>query len=323
VKDRLAPADLLSLDTPVQVARFDQAADQWIAGQTGTDGPPLQQRLDAASNLPTDAKAIVRAKVDARESANEAARAAKVQALDDEARKAFRMQASEPGAYRPGTLARLADGYAAAGASERAASARRWAAREPFISAFVQASAEKQQRMIDELSEGELRDFAIAIQGSQRADFEHDAFAAGTALYKEVGPPVPIDDIQGRIRQARQIAYLRGGIPVAPFIAGEIDRMQRTLARGSEQDKQAVRARLAAVPIDMRPPIEPGDSVASTDKEAASSPGSTQTFGVQAAPWTAADETAEEVIQRHDGGSGCRSCSTRATASASSASAFC
>ena len=295
VKNRLVPADRLSLDTPVQVARFEHAADKWIAGQTGTDGPPLQQRVDSDHSLPPEATAIVRAKVDARESARESARAAHVQALDDEARAAMHAQAVSPLAYKPGTFARLADAYDKAGAPESAAFARRLATYDAFIVSFAQASAEKQQRMIDEQQDDELRDLAGYIQDRQSAAFAQDAFAAGTAIYKEVGPPVPIDDIQGRIRQARQIAQLRAGIPVIPFTAGEMRQMQRTLASGSEPDKQGVRTRLTAVPVDMRPPIELQSSVASADQEAASSPGSTQAFSVRLDPLTTADETAEEA----------------------------
>jgi hypothetical protein len=68
--------------------------------------------------------------------------------------------------------------------------------------------------------------------------------------------------------------------------------MQRALASGSEQDKQAVRTRLAAVPTDMRPPIEPGSGVASANQEAAQA-GSAHVYGVQAASGIDADETAE------------------------------
>ncbi|MBN9086277.1 MAG: hypothetical protein J0J01_05175 [Reyranella sp.] len=292
VKDRLVPADRLSLDTPVQAARYEHAADQWIAGQAGTDGPPLQRRVDSDANLPSEAKAIVRAKVDAQESASESTRAARVQALDDEARAAMYDQAVNPRAYKPGTFARLADAYDAAGASESAAFARRLATYDAFIASFAQASAEKQQRMIDELPE-EWRHIAAIIQDRQAAVFAQDAFAAGTAIYKEVGSPVPIDDIQGRIRQARQIAQLRGGNPVLPFTVREIRQMQRVLGSGSDQDKEAVRTRLAAVPVDMRPPIEPGNGAASTDQEAASSGGSAQAFSVQAASGIDANETAE------------------------------
>ena len=188
----------------------------------------------------------------------------------------------------------MADAYDAAGDPERAASARRWETYGAFIVPFTQASAEKQQRMIDKLQDDELREIAIAIQGRQSTGFAHDAFAAGIAIYKEVGPPVPIDDIQSRIRQARQIAQLRGGIPVMPFTVREIRQMQRVLATGSEQDKQAVHARLAAVPADMRPPIEPGSEVASTDQQAGSSAGSAQVFSVEPASIGAEEkETAE------------------------------
>ena len=50
-RHQLNNGHLLSLDTPLQVARNDQAADQWIANQTGMDGPPLKERL-ASRYLP-------------------------------------------------------------------------------------------------------------------------------------------------------------------------------------------------------------------------------------------------------------------------------
>ena len=73
VKNQIAPDDHLSLDGPLQVARNDQAANQWIANQTGTDGPSLQDRAAADPALPPDTKLIVRAKLDARDSAEETA----------------------------------------------------------------------------------------------------------------------------------------------------------------------------------------------------------------------------------------------------------
>lgn len=45
---------------------------------------PFQERLDANPDLPSDAKSIVRVKLDVRESADESARVAQVQALNDE-----------------------------------------------------------------------------------------------------------------------------------------------------------------------------------------------------------------------------------------------
>jgi hypothetical protein len=256
-RHQLTAQHVLSLDTPLQVARQDQTADQWIANQSATDGPPLKERLDADPDLPQETKYVIRAKVDARDSAEESKQVATIQALDDQARAAMRAQAINPGAYKPGTFARLADAYEAAGDPERANGARREAARESFLLPFAQASAEKQQRMIDELPPGELRDIAEALRNHQASTFAHDAFAAGTSIYKEVGPPVPIDDIQGRVLQARQIATLRGGAPVVPLTADEIEHMQRAYATGSEQERQAISALLDAVPEDMHPTAEP------------------------------------------------------------------
>jgi hypothetical protein len=144
VQDQLTASDKLSLDTPMQVARQDQTADQWIAHQTATAGPPLQDRVGADPDLPLDTKHIIRAKVDAYDSAQESKRAATVQALDDQVRAADRAQAANPGAYKPGTFARLADAYTAAGDLERADGARRVAEWESFMLAFTQASAERQ-----------------------------------------------------------------------------------------------------------------------------------------------------------------------------------
>jgi hypothetical protein len=251
VKDQLSPADRRALDLPMQATRLDQAADQWIARQTGRDGPPLQQRLDADPNLPSDAKPIVRAKLDVREWADESARAAKVQGLDDEVREAIRALPINPGAYRPGTFARLADAYTTLGEPKRAEFARRMAGQDAFIMPFTQLSTAKQQQTIDGLPDGDLRDSAVAIQADQVQAFDRDAFGAGTTIYKEVGPPVPIDDVEGRIRQARQIAQLRDEGPVAPFSMDEIAEMRRKFSADPERGKQASQPRLAALPADM------------------------------------------------------------------------
>jgi hypothetical protein len=221
MKDRLAPGDRLSLDEPLQVVRNDQAANQWIASQTGTAGPPLQDRASADPNLSPDAQLLVRAKLDARDSAQESSRAATVKALDDQIADVTRTLATTPGAYKTGTLSRIALAYDDAGEPDKAAATRRVATQEAVLVPFAQMSVDKQQRLIADLPKGELRDIAIAIQRQQADAFAQDPFAAGTSLYDEVGPPVAINDIQGRLRQARQIAELRGGAPVAPYTADE------------------------------------------------------------------------------------------------------
>lgn len=78
VRPQLAPAERLSLDTPLQVVRMNQAADQWIARQDGSDGRPLQERIESDPDLPADAKPVVRAKIEARESDAESARVTRV-----------------------------------------------------------------------------------------------------------------------------------------------------------------------------------------------------------------------------------------------------
>jgi hypothetical protein len=289
VQDQLTASDKLSLHTPMQVARQDQTAEQWIANQAPIEGPPLQERVGADPDLPLDTKHIIRAKVDAYDSAQESKRAATVQALDDQVRAAYRAQAANPGAYKPGTFARLADAYAAAGDLERADGARRVAEWESFMLAFTQASAERQQRMIEALPPGEKRDHAMGLRDLQAHLFSRDAFAAGTTVYKEVGPAVPIDDVEGRVRQARQIAQLRGGIPVMPFTARELSGMQRTLATGSEGEKEAVHARLARLPDDMAAMIEAKLAPPSGDTSATGI-GAGNTMRIDAAPWMAIDE---------------------------------
>jgi hypothetical protein len=251
VADQLSPADRQALDTPVQAARSDRLANQWIDRESKVDGTPLQQRVESDPGVPSDVKPIVRAKVDARESADESVRVAEVQALDDEVRDATRAQLADPGAYKPGTFARLADAYNTLGEPKRAKFARRMADQDAFIVPFSQLSAAKQQQTIAGLPEGDLRDSAIAVQAGQAQAFDHDAFGAGTTIYKEVGHPVPIDDIAGRIRQARQISQLRDDGPVLPFSMSEIEEMRREFSADAERGKQASQARFAALPADM------------------------------------------------------------------------
>ena len=269
VKDRLAPADRLALDMPLQVARADRTADQWIASQSATDGPPLPDRVDADPNLPANTRFIVLAKLDARDSAAESKRTAAVKGLDDQVADTMRALAGVPGTYRPGTLAKLAAAYDDADEPDKAAATRRLAAQEAALVLFAHASVDRQQRQIDSLPAGEFRDTAAALQRQQAEAFARDAFAAGTALYPEVGPPAPIDDIAGRTRQARQIAWLRGA-PVAPFTADELARMRQRLVNGSATEQQAIRTQFAALPDDMKAAVTPQLATQAKPREMAS-----------------------------------------------------
>jgi hypothetical protein len=143
--------------------------------------------------------------------------------------------------------------------------------------------------MIEALPPGEKRDHAMGLRDLQADFFSRAPFAAGTTVYKDVGPAVPIDDVEGRVRQARQIAQLRGGLPVMPFTAREIGGMQRTLTTGSEDERQAVRARLARLPDDMRIMIEARLAPPSRDTSTTGT-GAGNTMRIDAALWAAIDK---------------------------------
>ena len=227
-KDQLVPADRLSLAPTVQAARYDQLADQWIDRESTTDGPPLQQRLETDPDLPSDAKLIVRAKVDARDSAYESARAANVQALDDEVRDALRNLPTE--AYRLGTFARLAGAYSAEGEPQKASDAQRLALQEPFLRAFAQASPSRQQRLIDSLP-AQDRPAAEAIQSERDRVVPSEAFSRGAASDVHSDSPIATDTTDDDIETGRLIDAIYGvdqpGLASEPMDAdGLLHRVQ-------------------------------------------------------------------------------------------------
>ena len=248
----LLPADRRALALPIEAARTDAAAGAWLAREEARPGAPLAARLEADSGLGPAEKATALARLEARDSARESARVAAVRGLDDTLEATSHALATQPGRYTPGTLAALSSAYADAGEPARADALGRLARQESFLLSFSRSGAAAQRRLVDTLPEGEARAAADAIRERQADAFARDAFAAGTALYPEVGPARPIDDVAGRIVQARTIAAYRG-IPVAPFTAGEIATMSRQLADGSPQERAAVRARVDALPEDVRP----------------------------------------------------------------------
>lgn len=73
VKHQLTADDRLALEMPMQVAHNEQVAEQWIASQIGTDGPPLQERVDGDTSLSPDVSLIIRTRLDERETAEESA----------------------------------------------------------------------------------------------------------------------------------------------------------------------------------------------------------------------------------------------------------
>ena len=67
MRDQLAPADRLSLDTPVQAARYDQLADQWIDRESKADGLPLARRLETDPAPPMPCRRRIPKATDARQ----------------------------------------------------------------------------------------------------------------------------------------------------------------------------------------------------------------------------------------------------------------
>jgi hypothetical protein len=96
---------------------------------------------------------------------------------------------------------------------------------------------------------------------------------------------------------------MRGGIPVVPFTVYEIDDMERTLARGTERERQAVRARLEAVPADMRPSVEPRDTAAPPNPGAAT-PRESRPFRIDAPSLSATRDDGSPSIAPSGGRTG-------------------
>ncbi|HLG45792.1 MAG TPA: HNH endonuclease [Reyranella sp.] len=251
VKDRLAPPDLRRLNVAIEAARNEAAVDAWLQREATKPGPPLMDRAAVDPALSPDQRAIATVRSMAQESAHESDRVATIQGLDDQLASARRTLATAPSMQSAGTFSALTAGYTAAGAPEKAAEAGQLAALEPFLRVFAQASPDRQQRLIYALSTRD-RPAAEAIQRAQSEAFARNAFDAGTKLYPDVGPPVPVDDMEGRIRQARTIAARRQGIPVSPFTAEDIQSLQRGPVDGLSGDGDALLDRISALPADMR-----------------------------------------------------------------------
>jgi hypothetical protein len=210
VKAALTPADRRQLEVPIGAATDDARTDAWLARESAKDGPPLTERAGLDDALSDTQRQILQAKIAARDSAAESSRVATVKGLDDQLAAATTAIATQPSQYRAGTLNALAQAYDDAGAPEQAADTRRLAGTEAILVPFAQASVAAQQRQLATMT-GPERTMAEAIMTQQAAAFAKDPYAAGTALYPSVGPQLPEDDVQGRLRQARMIEVMRGG----------------------------------------------------------------------------------------------------------------
>jgi hypothetical protein len=147
-----------------------------------------------------------------------------VKGLDDRLAAVTATLATQPSQYRPGTLAALAEAYADAGAPEKADETRRLALWERYFQPFTQIGAGAQQRHLEDLS-GPERAMAEAIVRHQTDAFARDPYAAGTALYPEVGPPLPEENAEGRLRQIR-MTEARRSMPTPSKATAEMTNVQ-------------------------------------------------------------------------------------------------
>ena len=258
--DALTPADRRALELPIAAARDDTATDAWLTRQAGIDGPPLADRVASDDGLTDTQRLILRAKIGAQDSAAESHRVAAVKGLDDQLAAATKAIATQPSQYRIGTLNALAQAYADAGEPDKAADTRRLAAAEPLLLPFAQTDVATQQRRLDDFT-GPERTMAEAIMSHQADAFAKDPYAAGTALYPDVGPGLPAEDAEGRLKQARMIEAKRGTPdlpqPNEPDVGDDRQRL-------SSSEKQSPSAdELPPDVLDALPPLD--QQVAKTD----------------------------------------------------------
>jgi hypothetical protein len=209
MSDALTPADRRALEVPIAATRDDTATDAWLAREAGKDGPPLSDRAESDDSLTDLQRLILQAKIGARESATESHRVATVKGLDDQLAAATKAIATQPSQYRIGTLNALAQAYDAAGEPDKANDTHRLAAAEPLLLPFTQSNVGTQQRRLGDFT-GPERATAEAIMNHQTEAFAKDPYAAGTALYPNVGLALPAEDADGRLRQTRMIEARRG-----------------------------------------------------------------------------------------------------------------
>src|SRR4051812_562076 len=83
VKDALTPADRRAFEVPIGAAADDAATDAWLQRERSKDGAPLVDRAGLDDTLSAQQRHILRAKIAARDSADESNRFATVKGLDD------------------------------------------------------------------------------------------------------------------------------------------------------------------------------------------------------------------------------------------------
>ena len=128
----------------------DVEAEDWIARQGGGQGGEVTeataQEALSASDLSPPAQQRAYQKVQQQIASAESARRATLETLGASAAAATKALGTAPSSYRGGALAALADGYAAAGEKDTAATLRSVAEQETFLLGYAQSPTSAQRR---------------------------------------------------------------------------------------------------------------------------------------------------------------------------------
>lgn len=99
-------------------------------------------------------------------------------------------------------------------------------------------------------------------QQAQEGEFAKDAYAAGTALYPQVGKPAPVDfnnpdpaALGMRAAQATQISALRNNMPVLPFSQDEMASLRNKLDAAPPDQQAKIMVGLSSLPADQLPRV--------------------------------------------------------------------
>ena len=244
-----------TMTTEMKDVATDVEAEDWVRRQ---EGAPTQETADAAladPDLSPAARLRAYQKVQAEIVGTENARVAEVERLDAAVTTATKDLATNPSAFKRGTLASLADGYQRADETDTAALLRAQAEQESFLRGYAQSPAQAQQRILDTLPASVDRMLLEQIGKHQQEAFDKDPWSAGTSIYPDVGAPKPLSDIGGRLDQARLISRHRDGIEVLPFSGGEISTLRKNIPAAPPQQQTDTLKELATLPPETLPPL--------------------------------------------------------------------
>lgn len=254
----LDPQTRDSLEPRVEAISRDATAET-LADQALTPGADRKALLEDSA-VPAEIRQLAESKIATRENGAAAARKSRIETLDGH------LESDTPPAlagatYVPGTYATIADGYAAAGNPDKAASARRLAANEALLTGVASATPARQMQMLAEFEPGEIRDQALRIKDAGDRLLANDPLCWGVTTQRANGvvdlapldlTPSPTNTPEAiatalakREQQARQIEALSGR-PTLAMTKEEIATLKTALDTAALEGKQKILRGLAS-----------------------------------------------------------------------------